>query len=686
MRADLWITYIFGCFLSVGAATDSIAASTDPTSATVGTAEIVLPGFAPVSVTGRRVELGSGRAYEWGTGLLPTQIQSRGTELAGPMAIVISEAGVSSRVTADTFTVTASTPHHVELTTTGTFEGHLSVEARIRIEYDGLAIVDLLLTPRGPIHIDGMELVAPIARTRDMRVLAFEPETIYEFQKQEVFPLCRDMPYKSAVGLTDTDRSFWLLTDEPAVPLGVPRWRTRLACDGDRAQLRQPLLPDLDLSAPLTLRFAFMATPVRDLPGTFRQDRALFGLSADEARLGNRQLWWVQAFPHYALPFTDYPPGARERLDAADLAAYPGLAANQQSIEAWRELGIERLPYMTLRAPSGLDPVVSDNLTAWRVLPPRTYQGGDGPYRQGFERPTLSLRAQDFSDYWLFRLDQVLAKLPARGFYFDQAEPTGSANPAQLPTDLRIRPAMATDILAIRAFFKRLATAIYQRGRAPLIYVHNSMATIVPAYSFVTGMIQGEEFNLLLQDLNYQKSTDLEFLQTTYTSGAFGIPVIWLEEVWSDYLARQRPPRYQSDSAGWVRSPEYDVLWRNFMSLALLHDVPVWTHAPAPTRQKLFYQLDRFGIGQSVFTGYWKLDSAWRSRTILASLYTRGDGRVMAVIVNRGDVSRVLTTDDLAPFVSSPAAPAGRRLDAAKFGAVGQTVKAGDFLLSVVDD
>ena len=122
------------------------------------------------------------------------------------------------------------------------------------------------------------------------------------------------------------------------------------------------------------------------------------------------------------------------------------------------------------------------------------------------------------------------------------------------------------------------------------------------------------------------------------------------------------------------------------MSLALLHDVPVWTHAPALTRQKLFDQLDRFGIGQSIFTGYWKLDPAWRSRTILVSLYTREDGRVMAVIVNRGDVSRVLTTDDLAPFVSSPAASAGRRHDAAQFGAVGQTIKAGDFLLSVVDD
>jgi hypothetical protein len=603
------------------------------------------------------------------------------------MVIVVREAGVSNSVTADTFTITAASAHHVELTTTGSVGGRLSVDARIRVEYDGLAIVDLLFTPRGRIRIDGVELVAPVARARDLRVLAFEPETIYNFRKQVVFPLCTDMPYKSAIGLTDTDRSFWLLTDEPAVPSGVPRWRTRLDCDGDRVQLRQPLLPDLELSAPLTLRFAFLVTPVRDLPGTFRQDRVVRGNSADEARLGNRQLWWVEAFPHYALPFTDYPPGARERLDAADLAAYPGLVANRQLLEAWRAQGIERLPYMSLRAPSGLDPVVSDNLAAWRVLPPMTYPAvGDGPYRQGIARPVLSLRAQGFSDYWLFRLDQVLAKLPARGFYFDQAEPIGSANPAQLPADPRIRPAMATDILATRAFYKRLATAIYQRGRSPLIYVHNSMATVVPAYSFVTAMVQGEEFNSLLQDLNYQKSTDLELLQATYTSRASGIPVIWLEEVWSDYLARQRPLRYLSDSAGWLRSPEYDVGWRNFMSLALLHDVPVWTLAPAPTRQQLFDQLDRFGIGQSIFTGYWKLDPAWRSRTILVSLYTREDGRVMAVIVNRGDVSRVLTTADLAPYVSSPAAPAGPRHHAVQLGAVGQTVKAGDFLLAVLDD
>ena len=38
----------------------------------------------------------------------------------------------------------------------------------------------------------------------------------------------------------------------------------------------------------------------------------------------------------------------------------------------------------------------------------------------------MSHRAAGFSNYLLGCLDAVLAELPTRGFYFDQAEPIGS--------------------------------------------------------------------------------------------------------------------------------------------------------------------------------------------------------------------------------------------------------------------
>ena len=145
--------------------------------------------------------------------------------------------------------------------------------------------------------------------------MAYAPESIYDYRKQVIFPLCGEMPYKSVLGLTDTERSFWILTDEPAFPgPASERPPTSLNCSGQQVRVVQPLLPAQVLKAPLTLRFAFLATPVRDVPATARRYCVVLSANREEAFLGNRQLWWVEAFPHYALPFIDYPPGARDRL------------------------------------------------------------------------------------------------------------------------------------------------------------------------------------------------------------------------------------------------------------------------------------------------------------------------------------------------------------------------------------
>lgn len=202
------------------------------------------------------------------------------------------------------------------------------------------------------------------------------------------------------------------------------------------------------------------------------------------------------------------------------------------------------------------------------------------------------------------------------------------------------------------------------------------MATVVPAYTFATAMVQGEEFNHDLKGLNYLSSVDFDTIQATYVSGQFGVPIIWLEEVWSEYLATQRPIRYWRDTAGWLKSPEYEAAWRNFMAVALLHDIPVWTMSLTPLRADLYAKLDRFGVDRSTFTGYWQFGPDWRSRSLLVSLYTRDDGRQLAVIVNRGQTARDLTADDLEPFLGV-AAKALLKL-------VGQRLPPQDFLLAVL--
>lgn len=641
-----------------------------------GREEIVLPGFTTLSVEGRRLQLGAGRTYDFSSGLLPAATAALRQPLTGAFVLEFESGKKRRRLSEGQLSITAATDHHVVLTGATALDDTLTVETVIRVEYDGLATVDLTLRPVGRVAVGSLALTIPVARTRDTRLLAYDTES-YAYKKPELHKLCQSGGYKNVLGFTDTTRSFWFLTDEPAftAPTGA-RPPTELSCTPDQILVRQPLLPALILDRPLTLRFAFLATPVKDLPGSFRQDRVIPNLNAGEQLFGNRQLWWVQAMPHYALPWASYPPGAREQLTPADQAAWPGLKANQKGVTDWRRLGVERLPYMSLRAPSVLDPAVVANESLWRIHPPLTTpEVGDGPYRQGFGRPYFSHRAPGFSDYLVSRLDAVLADLPVRGFYFDQGPPIESGNPRHLTADARIRPPSATDILAMRDFFKRLATATYVRGREPLIYVHNSFSTVIPAYTFVTALVQGEEFNVRLKGLNYQNSVNYDVLQATYLSAPFGIPVIWLEEVWSDYLAKERPVRYRKDSAGWLRSREYETLWRNFVSVALLHDVPMWTVAPQSMRAPLYRRLDKFGVSGSRFHGYWQLDTDWRTRAILISVYERADGRRLAVIVNRSQFPRELTAADLEPFL-------GGAVETDRPALIGLKVPSQDFLLA----
>ena len=334
------------------------SAATDLRDSNVGTAEIVLPGFTPIAWSAPRLALGADRAYVWGGSVLPDHIEARGQPLTGPLTLQLGLNGAWRALSPATLKVTAATGHHLQLEGTVSASDRLTVSANLRVEYDGLATVELRLTPRGTVRVDGLTLSVPVVRNNDLHLLAFDPESIFDYRKHDLYSFCWSTPYKSVLGFADTERSFWLLTDEPAFPIpAANRPPTKLECDAREVRLVQPLLGAQTLTTPLMLRFAFLATPVRDLPASVRRDRVVPAVARGEASLGNRQLWWVEALPHYALPYVNYPSGAEERLTPADRAAYPGLKANRAGLLAWRSLGIERLPYVSLRAPSALEPV-----------------------------------------------------------------------------------------------------------------------------------------------------------------------------------------------------------------------------------------------------------------------------------------------------------------------------------------
>lgn len=597
---------------------------------------LILPGFQPLSTDGAGIHLGVGRRYDWGGQLLPAAIESRGLAIAGSMQLVVRSDGAEVPIVVTGNQVIHSGGDKVEIRATGTAAGALQIETRTVVEYDGMGVVDVVLVPKQPVAIDQIDFRVSVMRSPEQQVLGFSSANIYWPGREKFLEPCYRGAYKSVIGFVGRQSSFWWLADQSDGWAAAAQPSTEIQCTQTELQLKQPIVIGARLlTAPVHYRFAFLATPVRDLTPEFRSNRIVANLSADEARVGNINLYWTNATAHFALPYLDYPRGALQRLSAADIKAYPGATLNAEHVQHWRGRGIERLPYISLRAISPLDPDAQVNLPQWKAEPLRTTGlEVDGPYTIAFVRPLVSLRADSFVDYQLERLADIADRLDVRGFYFDQAGPIGSTNAAHVSPDPAGSVRSATDVLAMRGFFRRLATMLHAKGQPGLIYVHNSAAPVIPAYTFVTGMVQGEELNTVaaISNFDYQGSVPLSYIWPLYSPQSSGVPTVWLEELWSEVFAEQRPPEYRTDVRGWIDSEGYHRAWRNFMSLALLHDIPVWTNAPVSRREALYGQLDGFGVGESTFMGYWESQSAGPDQPVLISAYLRPDVPAMLVI------------------------------------------------------
>ncbi|MEO8443727.1 MAG: hypothetical protein ABI567_01845 [Gammaproteobacteria bacterium] len=567
----------------------------------------------------------------------------------------------------------------VVIRTTGTAAGTLQIETETVVEYDGMGIVDVVLTPTQPIAIDGVDFRVNVLRQPEQQVLGFATETVYWSGRDRLLAPCYSGSYKSIVGFVSRQFSFWWLADESDGWDRGAQLTTEIHCTPETLELNQPVVvgPRL-LSTSVHYRFAFLATPVRELTPDFRSNRVVAGISTAEARAGNVGLWWTDATAHFALPYLGYPDGAREHLTAAEISAYPGAARNAENVQQWRGMGIDRLPYVSLRAISPLDSAAQPHLAEWRSLPAIATGGEvDAPYTTGYKRPLVSLRASGYVDHQLEQLSAIADGLGVRGFYFDQAEPIGSENPAHVAPGSNGLVNPVTDVLAMRDFFKRLATLLYSKGRSPLIYVHNSTAPIIPAYTFVTAMVQGEELNQVatIRNFDYQGSIPMSYVWPMYSPQNSGVPTVWLEELWSEVFAARRPAPYGNDTRGWLESGAFSLAWRNFMAMALLHDIPVWTLAPVAQREALYAQMDRFGVSASDFHGYWEFGTGWPGQPVLLSAYVRPEvPAVLLVAANVTTEAQTLSASTVASWFDAASLPVATREVLARYGASGAQV------------
>lgn len=619
----------------------------------LGMEELVLPGYQPVHVKDQTLQLYA-RQYTWGTSYLPVLITSRGQKLTGPMTLVLKSNGLDLDLTPTTVQIKENGGHHVSVVSKGITLKGLEVEVTTRVEYDGLAMVTVQLRPQVPISVEGLAYEVDIARSQWTETLGFTAEGIRpQKNRHDVLQLPYRGDFVNVLDFADGERSFWWFADNAKGWILNDKETTTEVIDFPHfIKLRQRLISGpFTINKPMIFAFNFLATPVRDLGEDWRSERIVAAHpSAYEASLGGKyKTWWTDAFAHDAYPYTVHPPNIAKQVSLYDLTVYPGLEHQRNRIkETITRYGIHWIPYFSAHCLITLDPAIQNYRKLWEVLPPAVLRDGLAPYQTVYDKPLLTHRAESYSNYLLWRLDQEIDQLGMAGIYLDHGMVFDSYNPENGGwIDSKGRKRSSLDILALRKFLKRLKTLFYLKGKGGYIFVHDSNREIIPAYSFVTGTVDGEQYRRthggppILQDGDYLKILDLNEMRTRFSSHQYGVISIFLAGEWNSHVGDQ----------GWQTSELNKRAFRRLMAVTLLHDTLYWDpYAHPKERERLVKFLDSFQFSKSQFVGYWNLRGSIQTNheDVRISYYQRNhDKALMLVATNISDnpLNAMITLD-----------------------------------------
>jgi hypothetical protein len=570
---------------------------TDARAANLANKAVVFPGFAPIEVDGLQVRLGD-RVYDWQDTFLPV-VYSRGSVIAA-LNLRLGVAGESILATPTKVSVVSSSPTRVIVKASGEPVPGLAIKVTTRVEIDGVAMVTVTVLPKAPIDVDALDFEADVSANPMTRMLKFQTADIRSQARDHAIDPSYAGPFLNAVGIADGDRSFWWFADNAEGWIWNGDTVTELGSTApDRLRLRQRLIgAQYRIAKRMTMKMNFLATPVRELGSEWRRERLTGGVSSEEGQLGKIQGWWSTAFAHTALPFTEPPAVVVSQIPATDQANYPGLAANREILIRNLEVkGIHSLPYFSGHCLSEIDAKLTKHRPAWEVDPPFVVMSVDSSYPTPFEKPALSHRARGYGNYVIGRLNSEIDKLGMTGIYLDHASIMDSRNPKSGAwTDSNGNVQASTDILGMRSFLKRLRTLFHVKGKPGYILVHASNSELVPAYTFATAIVDGEQFRHRLAANDYIASMPLDQVRMQNAPGQYGLRNVWIPQF----------DRFNASDPTWPGSLAERKAFRNFLTLVLLHDGEFWpSYVPQDERLALLGALDTFGTDQAGFRGYW---------------------------------------------------------------------------------
>lgn len=229
--------------------------------------------WGPMKLYGQTVECWN-RQYVFDNSLFPKKLISNGADvLAGEIAFHYTTADKHKGVLNNArLEVVESTPEMIVFKAWGG-DDRISAEGTISVEYDGLIVYDLTLTPRERIDIADFRLVFPLETQSAKYIL---DGTAYGATQQKnviSHPGFKStFGFKSIIGVVSRERGiYWFCeSDEGWRPYDRPDV-VSVSRNTQDVRLEFQIMRDVDFSRPLKLSCGFMGTPVK--PTDFKLDR-----------------------------------------------------------------------------------------------------------------------------------------------------------------------------------------------------------------------------------------------------------------------------------------------------------------------------------------------------------------------------------------------------------------------------
>jgi hypothetical protein len=562
-----------------------------------------------------------GRRYRFDGPLLAAVQGQNGPLLRAPMRLVASSGDDETVLRTTSSTVTSRSATRADFRGSGALGSAFDVAWSAWIEYDGLVVTTLELTPRTPgLRIDRLALEIPI----DPRVARFLRGTsLRSTIKSGRVPWDGrrfESSFEPFVWLTSESEGFLYFSESEANWVGASRPGAVVVSGGSDAAIVLRLIEGpVSIPGKLRYQFGFQATPVKPLlPDGRAWNFAEGGIPVDHETS-------IAYFNRFAT------------ADGLWQVQRPGVVA--ESERQLRMRGVRPFYFGTTGATPDVDPAFRLFEPLWRSAWSVSYpMKAESATKARDALPAHRLAAvcpgdPSFQDRMLYDAKDLLESIRAIGLYTDTDEVFADDNERHGCgfEDAFGKRGVTWTILKKRRFAKQLAALLRNVGDERHYWMSHAHSRLVPpVHGFADFFYPGEELTGALgrDPWFYVDGLDEAAWRVEYRGEGSGIVHVFLPEFLRGSGRREHIEQAQPTES--------------MLAMAAVNDVNVSSAWASPEPVGVYWGLrDRLGLVNAAFIGHWRSDCPVRSLAPegRASLYHTRKGPVL-VVANRAPAQR----------------------------------------------